>query len=875
MQSVRSRSELPEQRTANNLILALLLTSLLAHLLIFSSVPLVLTTIGVLLAALLVPGSALILALFVETAERPSPFELGLYAVGSGFCIATLVMLGLSYLPGGISASLTLIVFDCLTLILVGLFWWRARAWSTPPAAPAALSAHQLRQWFFVGVLLIVAIGGALRLINLGYAEFHGDEARAVLRASGIIQGYEEVLMLHKKGPGEILMPALQLALGERIDETTARLPFALASIAGLLAIFALGTRLIGVVAGFTAAFLLAFDGYLLAFARFVQYQSVVFLLTTLAILLLYSAYRHPQLLPKALFLASLFFATALLFHYDAAAALIPLAFLWVMIGLHNKVSWARLLRVTVLPAIFGLVCLALFYVPYILHPHFQAALSYLVGSRVGPTGFPHNNIQNVFLRTSLYSSFYYVAAMLTLLATAAYLAWRRGWNAAVAAVTTGIVGLLLLLVVLQPAWLPAENNAYLLMGMGAIFALIWFAPRLGMEERMLWLWLGVPLIGALFFIATPKTHIHVVLAPWALLAGGVIDALARELNARWQREGLLLAGATATLLLTALFGGYAYSLYVQHDPEVLLNWEEAHPSFYWTPFATPESDSLYGFPFTNGWKVVQGLYDEGTISGSFETNQWFEWIPDWYTRGQDRCASTAEWYFAIDNPEPWAQRSAAIAANVQAQGYRPWGVVTVNEQPRMTIYHRGDDRAENSGENASVRTLRLEDFAAQFDATAGPDLPLAYPVVDPVIGQPLNVNFNNEIMLEGYDLNYDGALQPGGNMRLTLYWRALQSNLPAYKVTVQAYDPSGLKAVQKDSYSVCDRLPTSEWPPGELIEDIHDIEIREEIPAGAYPLYIGLYLEETLARLPVIDDAGAVIDDKASLTGLDIVIGE
>ena len=111
--------------------------------------------------------------------------------------------------------------------------------------------------------------------------------------------------------------------------------------------------------------------------------------------------------------------------------------------------------------------------------------------------------------------------------------------------------------------------------------------------------------------------------------------------------------------------------------------------------------------------------------------------------------------------------------------------------------------------------------------------------------------------------------------MRLTLYWRALQSNLPAYKVTVQAYDPNGLKAVQKDSYSVCDRLPTSEWPPGELIEDIHDIEIREEIPAGAYPLYVGLYLEETLARLPVIDDAGAVIDDKASLTGLDIVIGE
>jgi hypothetical protein len=476
MQEVHSHSGLSEQRVVNNLILVLLLVSLLAHLLIFSSASFMLSAIGVLLVALLVPGTALVLALFVGTPTRPTVLELGIYAVGAGFSVATLVMLVLGYLPGELNAWLALGLFDCLALLLVGLFWWQARQsvnHSASRVTTAAWSAPRIRQWFLAGVVLIAVIGGSLRLLNLGYAEFHGDEARAILRASGVIQGYEEVLMLHKKGPGEILVPTVQLALGQRINETMARLPFALASIVGLLAILALGTRLIGAIAGFTAAFLLAFDGYLLGFARFVQYQSVVFLLTTLAILLLYSAYRHPALLPRALVLAALFFATALLFHYDAAAALIPLAFLWVMIARHENIGWRRLLRATVVPVTIGLICLTLFYVPYIRHPHFQAVQSYLVGSRVGPAGFPHNNIQDIFLRTSLYSSFYYVATMVGLLVVAVYLAYRRGWNAIFAVVAISALGLYALLSIWQPTWFPPQTNAYLLAGFGAMFALI------------------------------------------------------------------------------------------------------------------------------------------------------------------------------------------------------------------------------------------------------------------------------------------------------------------------------------------------------------------------------------------------------------------
>ena len=46
---------------------------------------------------------------------------------------------------------------------------------------------------------------------------------------------------------------------------------------------------------GWAAAMLLAMDGYAVAFARIVQYQSVVILTTALVVLILYRLLRRPQ----------------------------------------------------------------------------------------------------------------------------------------------------------------------------------------------------------------------------------------------------------------------------------------------------------------------------------------------------------------------------------------------------------------------------------------------------------------------------------------------------------------------------------------------------------------------------------------------------
>ena len=134
-------------------------------------------------------------------------------------------------------------------------------------------------------LLALLLVAAFLRFGNLGYSEFQGDESRAVLMAAGVVRGQEEILFLHKKGPVEILVPAVFYALDGTITEFIARFPFALASVAALASMYSLIRRLFPrqALAAPIAVGLLAVDGYLTAFGRLVQYQSVVFLMIALA----------------------------------------------------------------------------------------------------------------------------------------------------------------------------------------------------------------------------------------------------------------------------------------------------------------------------------------------------------------------------------------------------------------------------------------------------------------------------------------------------------------------------------------------------------------------------------------------------------------
>ena len=192
-----------------------------------------------------------------------------------------------------------------------------------------------------------------------------------------------------------------------QITEAQARLPFALASLGGLVAVWVLGWRMFGVVAGWLAAMLVAVDGYLIGFARIVQYQSIVFFMTVLMVLAIYRLAQTRRIDSRYLLLAALFLATGLLAHYEALWASDSGQLFAVGAGARRLMGspggcptgrWDGAGAATrrALPAVVLVVILALFYVPFVLDVRFGRTYEDIVGNRIG-SGFPYNNLADFF----------------------------------------------------------------------------------------------------------------------------------------------------------------------------------------------------------------------------------------------------------------------------------------------------------------------------------------------------------------------------------------------------------------------------------------------------------------------------------------------
>ncbi len=323
------------------LIASTLLAALVAHgVLLFlgdaAGAPYALQALAVWMLCGVLPGLLLVDAVVGRGAAPPPPLERVALSIGMGYAALVVGMLLLNYLPGPLQAWQVYIAYDVLLAALLVIVWRQAQRASPETteqdaAIPPDIAPNPAAYWLVAGLTAVVVIGAVLRLGNLGYAEFHGDEARAVLRAAAVIQGYDDVLFLHKKGPAEILLPTAHFALAGRITESAARLPFTLAGLTALLAVYLLGRRMFGTLAGWAAAMLLAVDGYAVAFARIVQYQSLVLLTSALAVLILYRLVKRPAAPSGYLSLAATLLATGLMAHYEAAFALIPALFLLIV----------------------------------------------------------------------------------------------------------------------------------------------------------------------------------------------------------------------------------------------------------------------------------------------------------------------------------------------------------------------------------------------------------------------------------------------------------------------------------------------------------------------------------------------------------------
>jgi len=865
-----------------NRVLGPALLAVLAHLVLLSPLPLWVQSIGAFLLTSLLPASLLLDRWLGPAGRQPVPLaERLLYVVGVGYGISVTVMLGLSYLPGELSRWLTFVVFDTLLIVLLLLSLLPSAApldfapLPPPPSAP--------RAWLWVGLLTLAVVGGILRFPGLGYAEFQGDEARAMLRAAEVLDGFDDSLFQHRKGPTEILLPAVPYALSGRIDEAAARLPFAFANFCGLFALFLLGWRWFGALGAWVAALLIALDGYLIAFSRIVQYQSIIFLTVILVLLIMQRlalaaaesrsraggtvSYRE---LTRYLTLAAFLLATGLLAHYEAILVVIPALFLLWRIW-RNGVGVGRLLAALPLPLLVGAALLAAFYVPFVRYPTFGNTFEYLAYKRIGEE-LTYNNLADYFLRSILYSSTYAFGWMTLLTLVGLVMRYRRGLGAAswlVGLVVTVGLGLTFFW---SPTWLTVAGVDYTWCFFVGALGLACLMPDRAQDERVLWLWFSAVLILSIFFTATPNTHVYNFYFGWALVCGSVVETLWRQGQPHNAAVGWRWIGAPVAAGLILLFGFYQYSLFIRNDVEVLRTWPENRPPGYWTPYTMPTDSSIFGFPHRNGWKTVSVLYSQGVLSGGFETNS-KDWIVDWYTRGLGSCARYHRYYVLADKVEP---TEAAAHARLQAQlenSYELFGVVQVQGQERLQIYAQKPPTG-----TVDLPQVQYYDSAVQgaiFDATlATPQLAQSGRVASALYASPLNFRLGDDFVLIGYTL-HNQRVQPGGQVELTLYWQTQQRPTERYTVFTQLIGlENAHKIGQRDGEPVCGTAPTVDWRPGEVVADHYYIPVDATAPYGVYGVRIGMYSTDGGENLTFYSSEGKNMGESLSIDQVEVAPG-
>ncbi len=125
----------------------------------------------------------------------------------------------------------------------------------------------------------------------------------------------------------------------------------------------------------------------------------------------------------------------------------------------------------------------------------------------------------------------------------------------------------------------------------------------------------------------------------------------------------------------------------------------------------------------------------------------------------------------------------------------------------------------------------------------------------------PLDFNFADLFTLRGYALDRRVAL-PGETLHLTLYWETRQPATTNYRIFAHIL---GIENQVWANSDVWPTPPTTQWQPGAIVTQTHDLTIGLTTPPGGYTLEIGIYEPEG-DRLPILAPDGHWLDNRALL---------
>jgi 4-amino-4-deoxy-L-arabinose transferase-like glycosyltransferase len=349
----------------------------------------------------------------------------------------------------------------------------------------------------------------------------------------------------------------------------------------------------------------------------------------------------------------------------------------------------------------------------------------------------------------------------------------------------------------------------------------------------------AIPLLSLLLFLGltrlVPRRHAHLL----AMVVGGSLCALAliipfRYIAPAYARPPILSVEDVQDIQhpLEANFGNKIELLGYDMDPDEPTIRGAIEVALYWRALSEMEENYTVGVHLVGPDYESYGGPDNYPARGNYATSLW---------KTGDIIRDTYYLRIPRDFPAPSAGR-VEVALHLHSTGER-------------------------------LRIVSPQGEAQGYSVFLGPFGVVPMEETEHSIQDPLDHTVGDAVALVGYHIpdTIPRALP------LTLYWQGLAKMEEDYTVFVHIIDEQGNLLGQDDSQPCDGRYPTSVWGEGRIIEDRHYIKMSRALSPGRHQLRIvvGMYLLETMKRLPVFDADGTRLRHDQIVVLHDVQAGE
>lgn len=177
--------------------------------------------------------------------------------------------------------------------------------------------------------------------------------------------------------------------------------------------------------------------------------------------------------------------------------------------------------------------------------------------------------------------------------------------------------------------------------------------------------------------------------------------------------------------------------------------------------------------------------------------------------------------------------------------------VYDVNSLQRGTLDESWSDAYERDREREPLFTVDFDGVTYVWVYGTPPPDPTAGGVT-----RDVDIAVSDKAVLKAISVN-GTELAPGDTLAIKLVWQTTGQFEAQYSVFNHLYDAEGMKVAQSDGPPLDEVRPMWLWGEGETVEDVYEMQLPMDLPAGAYTLALGMYDPFDGTRLPLYDANG------------------